>query len=169
MTPSESCRHTDTYLLEHDGLKNFNTMLKLFEEKSAKYGKHCQDASVLNLKCKRRAAQMLDAVRLIARAPVDEKFQSQLDEHQVVAVQEAFGKILKNILPADEDGQLVQELLRKMKGHGPELRKDPNKAVANVMELMRKLLEGSPEEKLGVFFWKAFDAFVWHSGFARYT
>lgn len=49
LTPSVSCRHTDAYLLKHNGLKNFQTIVKHLEEKSDKYAKSCQQASWLHL------------------------------------------------------------------------------------------------------------------------
>ena len=150
MTPSSSCRHTNAYLLEHNGLQNFKTMLELFEEKSAKYAEFCRDVTIFNRKCKRREAQMFDAFKLFARAQVDENFAAQITPDQMAEVSVAFERILKNIVPSDENGEVVLELLKKMKGHGPEVQKDPKESIAKVMDLVKTLLEGSPEEKLGL-------------------
>lgn len=40
-------------------------------------------------------------------------------------------------------------LVKKMKGHGPELKRDLNGAMLKVSGLVQKLLQGSPEETLG--------------------
>eukprot|EP00913_Durusdinium_trenchii_P008304 g7801.t1 len=147
LTPSVSCRHTDAYLLKHNGLKNFQTIVEHLEEKSDKYAKSCQQASWLNRKCKRREAQMFNAVKFIARAPLDQNFMSQLDEHERAVVSDAFTKTLKSLASSEEEGQQIDELLRKMKGHTPELLQDPQGTTAKVVGLMLKLVQGSPEEK----------------------
>ena len=108
-SPSSSCRHTDAYLLEHDGLKNFRSMLNLLEDKSAKYARSCHGASVFNRKCKRREAQMFDALKFIARAPADEKFQSQLSNDEMHEVMQSFEKTFEAIFSSVENGQIVKE------------------------------------------------------------
>ena len=145
---SESCRHTDAYLLKHNGLENFQSMVKLFEQKSAKVAAKCQGAGIFNRKCKRREAQLLDAFKFIARAPTEASFMSKLTEGERIAVGEAFESSLKSLVASDENSDVISELLRKMKGHGPEFQRDPQAAAGKMMELVAKLLNGTPEESL---------------------
>ncbi|CAK9038178.1 unnamed protein product [Durusdinium trenchii] len=107
--------------MKHNGLKSFHTMIDQFDEKSATYAKNCQEASKFNRNCARREALMLDAFKLISRAQADKTFMSQLTEQEAAAVSAGFEKILTNLVPSDEDREVIQELLRKMKGHGPGL------------------------------------------------
>ena len=151
-TFSESCRHTDAYLLKHNGLENFQSMVKLFEQKSAKLAEKCQGAGVFNRKCKRREAQLLDAFKFIARAPTEASFMTKLTEGERIAVGEAFESSLKSLVASDENSDVISELLRKMKGHGPEVQRDPREAAGKLMELVARLLNGTPEESLGLKF-----------------
>eukprot|EP00913_Durusdinium_trenchii_P019981 g18780.t1 len=88
--PFGSCRHTDSFLLKHNGLQNYKTMLELLQEKSQKYSENCAGASIFNRKCKRREAQIMEAFEFIARAPTDQKFMSQLNEEEKATVHAGF-------------------------------------------------------------------------------
>ena len=149
-TFSESCRHTDAYLLKHNGLENFQSMVKLFEQKSAKLAEKCQGASIFNRKCKRREAQLLDAFKFIARAPAESNFMTTLSEGDRRAVGDAFESSLKSLVASNENSDVISELLRKMKGHGPAVQRDPKEAVGKLMGLVQRLLSGTPEESLGL-------------------
>ncbi|CAK9032259.1 unnamed protein product [Durusdinium trenchii] len=144
--PFGSCRHTDSFLLKHNGLQNYKTMLELLQEKSQKYSENCAGASIFNRKCKRREAQIMEAFEFIARAPTDQKFMSQLNEEEKATVHAGFDKTLKSLVPSDAY-EVIQVLVKKMKGHGPELKRDLNGAMLKVSGLVQKLLQGSPEEK----------------------
>ena len=49
LTPSASCRHTDAYLLKHNGMKNFQTIVNHLQEKSDKFAQSCQGARFWSL------------------------------------------------------------------------------------------------------------------------
>ncbi|CAK9009490.1 unnamed protein product [Durusdinium trenchii] len=72
---------------------------------------------------------------------------SQLEKDEQAAVRDALAQTLKSLAFSEEESQLIEELFRKMKGHGPELLQDPQGTSAKVMELLLRLLQGSPEEK----------------------
>eukprot|EP00913_Durusdinium_trenchii_P003205 g2964.t1 len=92
-------------------------------------------------------AQIFEAMMFITRAPTDKDFMSQLDEGQKATVGDALGKTLQNLASSEEERQLIQELTRKMKGHGSEFLKNPEEFSAKATQLVMELLEGSPEEK----------------------
>eukprot|EP00438_Fugacium_kawagutii_P011995 Skav206726 [mRNA] locus=scaffold967:237054:239118:- [translate_table: standard] len=158
--PGQSCRHTNAYLLEHNGLENYHAMIDILIEKSEKnlgevkisscrllYSEKCQKASGLNRKCRRREVQMSEAFQFIIRAYMNETFIATLDESEQATLHEGLQKVLKNLASSQEEAESMAELMKKMKCQKSELLRDPKKAMAEVAGLGQALLSDNQTVK----------------------
>lgn len=147
LTPAESCRHTNAYLLENNGLENYHAMIEILIAKSEKYSESCQKASRWSRKCARREAQMTEAFQFIIRAFVHETFMGTLDESERTALSDGFAKVLKNLANSQGEAESMAELFKKMKCRKSELLRDPKKALSEVTGLARALLFDNTDAK----------------------
>eukprot|EP00438_Fugacium_kawagutii_P011992 Skav206723 [mRNA] locus=scaffold967:224487:226877:- [translate_table: standard] len=167
--PGESCRHTNAYLLEHNGLENYHAMIDILIEKSEKKlgeveisscrllligdgsklysASSCRKAVRWNRKCRRREAQMTEAFQFIVRAFMSETFTASLDESEKAALNDGFQKVLKNLASSQDEAESMAELFKKMKCQKSEFLQEPKQALGEVAALGEALLSDNPDVK----------------------
>mmetsp|Transcript_50318 Transcript_50318/g.79872 ORF Transcript_50318/g.79872 Transcript_50318/m.79872 type:complete len:414 (-) Transcript_50318:76-1317(-) len=144
---SESCRRTDDYMLNNNRAHYFQLQAELLAAKSAKFAEKCSDASALNLKCSRRAKHVYRAMKFLGKAQ-DSSLIESLTPEEKAKDKALFEESLNHMAGmAGPDGELVQELTRKMKLRTTFVKEDPLKAVKEVVNILTCLLKGSNEEK----------------------
>lgn len=136
---SQGCRFTDAHMLDHGRNKYFELQARLLNAKAKKFAANCKDASVLNLKCTRRAKHMMRALTFMSKAQ-DSKFVSELSEHQKAADEALFEDALENMkVFAGEEAEHVMMLKDKMKARN----KGDLEGVKEIVSLLTKLLQST--------------------------
>jgi len=133
---SQGCRFTDAHMLNNGRSKYFQLQARLLNEKAKKFAANCDDASMLNLKCVRRAKHMFRALTFMSKAQ-DSKFVKSLSEEQKASDKALFEDALDNMkVFAGEEAEYVMMLKDKMKARN----KGSLENVQEIVTLLTKLL-----------------------------
>eukprot|EP00438_Fugacium_kawagutii_P011996 Skav206727 [mRNA] locus=scaffold967:243392:245164:- [translate_table: standard] len=125
--PGESCRHTNAYLLEHNGLENYHAMIDILIEKSEK--------------------NLGEAVEFIVGAFLNENFVATLDESETASLNDGFQKVLTNLAESQDEAETMRELIKKLKCQRSNFMQKPKRVLVQVVGLSQALLSDIPDAK----------------------